>query len=169
MEKRIKVRHPYDPEMNICFGCGRNNPVGLKLDFEESETHLHASWKPDVYYQGYANVLHGGIAATLLDEIGAWCIYVKAGTAAVTQTMTTRYLSPVFMNKGTITLDAAIISTDGKNARLFCRLFDGSGKQCIEAEIDYFLYSEEVARKRYNYPGHDAFYFKDENGEIGHE
>lgn len=159
MEKRVKIKNPFDPEHNNCFACGPKNKIGLRLTFEESETHLHSLWEPAPEYQGYHNVLHGGIIATLLDETGAWCIYVKAGTSAVTSTLTVRYLHPVHINKGTVSLDAEITSNDGCIAHLLCRLFDGSGKQCAEAEADYFLYPENVAVKRYGYPGHEAFYY----------
>lgn len=162
MEKRVKIRHPFDKETNKCFGCGPQNPIGLRLTFEETESHLHASWEPSEIYQGYANILHGGIIATLLDEIGAWCINVKSGTSAVTQSMTVRYLKPVYISKGTITLDAEIINNEGPRAKLLCRLLDGDKRQCAEADIEYFLYPEALARKRYLYPGQDAFYFDED-------
>ena len=79
-----KIINPYDKDLNMCFGCGTANPIGLKLLFTESDEFIHASWQPTVYYQGYPNVLHGGIIAALLDEIGGWVISVKIGTAGVT-------------------------------------------------------------------------------------
>ena len=159
MEKRIRIKNPFKWEQDGCFGCSQANHAGLRLTFEESANHLHAEWEPTPGYQGYINVIHGGIIATLLDEIGAWCVYVKAGTSAVTSVLTVRYLKPVYISKGKVTLDAEIVSRDEKSARLHCRLFDGDGKQCSEAEIDYFLYPEDIARKRYYYPGKEAFYF----------
>ena len=88
MEKRRKIRNPFDADQNMCFGCGPNNHAGLRLTFEEDESKLYASWEPEACFQGYINVLHGGIIATLLDEAGAWCIYVKAGTSGVTASTT---------------------------------------------------------------------------------
>ncbi|HUW93900.1 MAG TPA: PaaI family thioesterase [Bacteroidales bacterium] len=160
MEKRVRIRNPFEWDQNGCFGCGPANTTGLKLTFEESASHLHAEWRPVPEYQGYINVIHGGIIATLLDEIGAWCIYVKAGTSAVTSVMTVRYLRPAYISKGVVTLDAELISRDQKSAKLYCRLFDGEGKLCSEADIEYFLYPEEIARKRYYYPGKEAFYYE---------
>ena len=161
MEKRVKIRNPFDHDQNHCFGCGPSNPIGLKLQFEESEHYLHARWKPEPAFQGYINVIHGGIIATLLDEIGAWCIYIKGGTSAVTSQMTVRYLKPVYLTRGPLNLDAQIVSREGENARLACRLFDSEGKKCAEADIDYYLYPEHIARKRYYYPGREAFYFNE--------
>lgn len=164
MEKRVRIRNPFDHDQNHCFGCGPHNPIGLRLHFEESERYLHAGWEPAANYQGYMNVVHGGIIATLLDEVGAWCIYVKAGTAAVTSSLTVRYLRPLYISKGKVTIDAEIIMTEGETARLRCRLFDGEGRQCAEADADYYLYPEHVARKRYYYPGREAFYYEEDRG-----
>jgi uncharacterized protein (TIGR00369 family) len=158
MLQRRKIRNPFDPGQNLCFGCGPANPAGLKLTFEEDDTKLYAEWQPSVHFQGYTNVLHGGIIATLLDEAGAWCINVKAGTSGVTSSMTVKYLKPVYISKGAVRVEASIISREEKSARLLCWLFDGEGKKCAEADLDYFIYPEDIARKRYFYPGREAFY-----------
>lgn len=153
-----KILNPYDSELNKCFGCGQKNSIGLKLRFTESEDYLHAVWQPTEAYEGYPNVLHGGIIATLLDEIGAWCTTIKLGTACVTSEMYTKYLNPVYINKGEISLKAKIVERTEKNAKLICQLFDGKAKLCAESVADYFVYPEEIARKRFRYPGRDAFY-----------
>jgi len=155
-----KIVNPYDSELNMCFGCSKKNPIGLKLQFEESEDFLHATWQPSDEYQGYVNVLHGGIIATLLDEIGAWCISVKIGTAGVTSQMKTRYLAPVYVNKGNITLKASVAGQTGNKATINCFLYDGQSKLCAVAEAEYFIYPLEVAVRKFRYPGKDAFYEK---------
>lgn len=159
MTQRRKIRNPFEPGQNMCFGCGPANQAGLKLTFEEDDEKLYAEWQPSVHFQGYINVLHGGIIATLLDEAGAWCIYVKAGTSGVTSSMTVRYLKPVYISKGAVSIDACLVSREEKSVRLLCHLFDGEGRKCAEADLDYFIYPEDVARKRYFYPGREAFQF----------
>ena len=59
---------------DMCFACGKKNPIGLKLDFqfEGDECITHFEVRPE--YQGYWNILHGGIITTLLDEVMAWII-----------------------------------------------------------------------------------------------
>ena len=155
-----KITNPYDNELNMCFGCSQKNPAGLKLQFEESEEFLHASWQPSEFYQGYPNMLHGGIIAALLDEIGGWCVSVKTGTAGVTSEMKTRFLAPVFINKGTVTLKAAVVDQTEKRVRIDCFLYDGQSKLCAKAETEYFIYPPEIAARRFRYPGREAFYGK---------
>jgi uncharacterized protein (TIGR00369 family) len=156
-----KIINPYDSELNLCFGCSQKNPVGLKLQFEESDEFLHASWHPEEKFQGYINILHGGIISTLLDEIGAWCVSVKIGTAGVTSEMTTKYLSPVFINKGTVTLRASVAEKTEKKAVINCFLYDGQSKLCAEAVASYFIYPPEIAARKFKYPGREAFYEKE--------
>jgi uncharacterized protein (TIGR00369 family) len=160
MKERRKIRNPFKPEDYMCFGCSPGNHVGLKLTFEEDDEKLYASWQPDPVFQGYLNVLHGGIIATLLDEAGAWCVYVKAGTSGVTASLTVRYLKPVYISKGKVSVEARLVTKGEKNALLSASLFDGEGKLCAEADLDYFIYPEQIARRRFYYPGTEAFRFQ---------
>jgi uncharacterized protein (TIGR00369 family) len=157
-----KIKNPYDNELNMCFGCSQKNTIGLKLEFEESEEFLHATWQPAEEHQGYPNILHGGIIAALLDEIGGWCISVKIGTAGVTMEMRTRYLAPVFISKGKITLKASVAEKRTKAVVINCFLYDGQSKLCAEAEAEYFIYPQEIAIRKFRYPGQKAFYFDKE-------
>lgn len=154
-----KIRNPYNLVENGCFACSDTNPIGLKLTFEESDRFVHATWTPTGYYQGYKNLLHGGIISTLLDEIGAWCVNVKLGTAGVTSELKIRFLKPVWLTKGDITLQAEIIENRERSVLLKCCLFDSAGVLCAEAETSFFVYPEEIARKRLHFPGKEAFYF----------
>jgi uncharacterized protein (TIGR00369 family) len=156
-----KIINPYDSELNMCFGCSTKNTFGLKLQFEEHEDFLYASWQPAAEYQGYPNILHGGIIATLLDEIGGWCISVKVGTAGVTSEMKTKYIAPVYISKGDITLKASITEQTAKSATILCSLYDGLSKLCAEAVAVYFIYPPEIAVRKFMYPGREAFYEKE--------
>ena len=54
----------------MCFICGLENPVGLKLKIYEVEPGVIESlYTAPEHFQGYPGVLHGGIVATILDEI----------------------------------------------------------------------------------------------------
>ncbi len=51
-----------------CFVCGRNNPIGLKVKFYQQGDQVVTYFTPGPEHQGYPDRMHGGIAATLLDE-----------------------------------------------------------------------------------------------------
>ena len=57
-----------DKGYSRCFGCGRDNPIGLKLDFQWDGKTARAEFAPTEFYQGWPGVVHGGIMMCLLDE-----------------------------------------------------------------------------------------------------
>ncbi len=58
------------PNSRHCFVCGVENPVGLKLKIYETEPGQVEAWyTPPEHFQGYPGLLHGGIVASLLDEL----------------------------------------------------------------------------------------------------
>lgn len=53
----------------MCFACGEDNPISLKLSFELiDEKKAEAFFRPESVHQGYSNIMHGGLVTTLLDE-----------------------------------------------------------------------------------------------------
>ena len=68
-----KIINPWEGmEGYFCFGCAPNNESGLKMEFYEDGDEIVSKWVPEARFQGWLNTLHGGIQATLLDEICAW-------------------------------------------------------------------------------------------------
>ena len=63
-----------DFENKLCFACGENNPIGLKLKPTYDGEKVRAEFTPGKYHQGWNNTVHGGILYTLLDEITAYAI-----------------------------------------------------------------------------------------------
>jgi uncharacterized protein (TIGR00369 family) len=57
------------PGSKMCFVCGVDNPIGLHLDIWMDGEQVWAEFTPGQQHQGWPGVLHGGIQATLLDEI----------------------------------------------------------------------------------------------------
>ncbi|MBA2263250.1 MAG: PaaI family thioesterase [Chloroflexi bacterium] len=76
-----------------CFACGRDNPIGMRLHIELGEGSARASWTAGEDFVGWSDKLHGGIIATLLDEVMAWAPS-SFDSWAVTAEMTVRYRSP---------------------------------------------------------------------------
>ncbi len=55
----------------MCFICGLENPVGLHLHIYETEPGVvETNYTAPDHFQGYPGVLHGGIIAALIDELG---------------------------------------------------------------------------------------------------
>ncbi len=69
------------PLADYCFVCGKNNPRGFKIEVRYSAADLAAETELAIprEYQGWAEVIHGGILSTLLDELMAHAVWHFAG------------------------------------------------------------------------------------------
>lgn len=73
-----------------CFACGASNPIGMRLHIELSDGAARSEWVVGDDYVGWSDKLHGGIIATLLDEVMAWAPS-SFDSWAVTAEMSVRY------------------------------------------------------------------------------
>lgn len=79
----------------MCFCCGPKNPIGLKLSFDESpDGRTRTVWTPRREHQGFRDIVHGGLVATVLDEVMVRMLYLR-DIHAVTGTMETKLLRPL--------------------------------------------------------------------------
>ncbi len=60
-----------------CFGCGPNNPIGLHLEFRAEGEEYVTEFLPTTHHQGFDGIVHGGILATVLDEVMARQLWVR--------------------------------------------------------------------------------------------
>ena len=85
------------PNSRMCFVCGIDNPIGLKLAFyTQDDGSVMAHFSPRPEHQGDAGTLHGGIATTLLDEVLG---RVLIDGWAMTGRLEVRYRDPVPLDK----------------------------------------------------------------------
>ena len=140
MEKRKMYNAYADLEGYNCFGCSPTNPYGLKCKFVDEGEYITCHWVPSENYQGFFHVLHGGIQATLIDEIASWAIFSHEKTAGVTTEMQVKYRRPVRLVTAHV------------------ELFNEKNELATEADVVYMIYPEEVARKKLDWPGAEAFY-----------
>jgi acyl-coenzyme A thioesterase PaaI-like protein len=77
-----------------CFGCGEQNPIGLRLKFHRAGDDVQAQFIPKKVHEGYAAMMHGGIVSTLLDEAMSWAV-IDRGHLAVTAKLEIEFKRPV--------------------------------------------------------------------------
>lgn len=79
-----------------CFVCGKDNPRGFKIQvrYAEAEQAAETELRIPREYQGWAEVIHGGILATLLDEMMAHAVWRFAGPG-LTLSMEVRFHQPL--------------------------------------------------------------------------
>lgn len=129
-EKLIQVE-----DDSSCFVCGQKNPIGLKVEFSVDETAYTSFALVDLSaeFQGWQDVIHGGILATLLDESCIYACRTKANQC-VTAEIQVRYRKPVPV---------------GARVELFGKLTDNSRKVWLaeaQLKIAGTLYAEAHAK-----------------------
>lgn len=82
------------PHTRSCFVCGEANPHGLRLRFATDGRVVHTRFTPGAQHAGFQGVVHGGILATVLDEIMVWACAVQARKFAFCAEMTVRFQRP---------------------------------------------------------------------------
>ena len=89
-------RLPQKNPKNYCFGCGPDNPdgMGLKFIYDKKRASVICRIKLDARFAGPPGYCHGGIIATLLDEVMAKLNKLH-GVTAVTGHLAVDYLRPV--------------------------------------------------------------------------
>ncbi len=84
------------PWTRSCFVCGEANPHGLRLrscvEPDGRVTLEHQTRTEDL---GYSSIVHGGIAATLLDEVMTWAAIIDMHQPCVAAEMSFRLKLPI--------------------------------------------------------------------------
>jgi uncharacterized protein (TIGR00369 family) len=83
-----------DLNEGFCFGCGKNNPIGMKLKFIKVGEAIRAEFTPHKMHQGWPGLLHGGIVMMLLDEAMSNIAYAT-GQTTLTARMEVTWRQPV--------------------------------------------------------------------------
>jgi len=93
---QISINTVKSPTM--CFCCGKENPIGLKLSFTWSNGTARAEFTPNELYQGWSGIVHGGIVSCLLDEGLTYAAYF-AGLDCITAKMQVRLKRPAMVGE----------------------------------------------------------------------
>ena len=78
-----------------CFGCAPDHPVGFRLRFAREGDEVVTRFTPTERYQGPPSIMHGGLVATLADEIGAWAIILLLEKFGFTAEMSGKIKRPL--------------------------------------------------------------------------
>ena len=148
-----KISNPFRHyEGYNCFGCSPNNPIGLHMEFIEEGDELISTWDPAPNFQGWYNVLHGGIQSTLMDEIASWVVFVKLKTSGVTSQLEIKYKKAVPSNMGPIKLRARLEEMKRNIAIVDVKLYGPDNELCTVATVKYFTFPQEMAKEKLWYP-----------------
>ena len=129
---------------NYCFVCGKDNPRGFKIEVRYLEDQLAAETELSLprEFQGWADVIHGGILSTLLDEMMAHAVWHFAGPG-LTLSMEVRFHAP--LKPGEPILVRGVLHTLNGSRRLaegeILRLADGT--RIASGKSRFLLHNEK--------------------------
>ena len=85
------------PNSSHCFACGLENSFGLQIHFYDNGVdEVVANYVVPDQYQGYPGIVHGGITATILDElVGRAVMADDLNQFMVSAKLTVRYRKPI--------------------------------------------------------------------------
>ena len=109
-----KMKKQYTPlkpnDVVDCFGCGINNPYGLKMTFYTDGEAVYSDVTVPRHLGGWNNLVHGGILSTIGDEIMGWATMYLLKKMTLTKTMTINFRKAVFISD-TLRAEGRIVET----------------------------------------------------------
>lgn len=119
-----------------CFVCGDRNDIGLKLDFFENEGKARAEFTPSKNFEGYKDILHGGILSTLLDEAMIKSILAQK-ILTVTSQIEVKFRKPAIIGEKLL-IEGGITGQKGRLIFTEGKVFKEDGTVIAEAKGKFF-------------------------------
>ena len=154
----------------MCFICGMDNPVGLKAQFYNMEDgSVMTIFKTREDLQSFPDNTHGGITATMLDELGLRAIWVKEPElCGVTAMLNVKYRKRVRYGVELIGRGKEI-KRSGKISVIKTEIFDKYGSLLAQADATYILMPIEEINKDMDIHKELCYLIEDDIKEINFE
>lgn len=124
----------------MCMVCGMDNPIGFQAPFYNMEDgSVMTIFRYRTEHQSFPGRVHGGLTATMLDELGLRAIWAKnksEDSFGVTMSLEVKYRKPVpyetdLIGKG------IVVKETGKFAVIQSEIFDKTGVLLADAKVTY--------------------------------
>lgn len=125
---------------NTCFGCGADNPLGLKLTFHGDATEQTAwtEFEPPAFLAGAIDMMHGGFISLLLDEVSSKVLAVL-GKRGVTRHLEVSFEKPVPLANA-IRLEAELVREEGRKHFIHARVVNEKGDVLARSEALFLAF-----------------------------
>lgn len=105
------MKHTLEDD-HYCFVCGEENPSGLHLKFTLLDDKVVSEFVLQKIFQGYKDIVHGGIISAILDEAMVKAARMQ-GKHAITAEITIRFKNPLMAGEKAV-VEAYILRTNKK-------------------------------------------------------
>jgi uncharacterized protein (TIGR00369 family) len=137
------------PNYPNCFVCGDKNKTGLKVVFFYENGKSKAQYTPTREFEGYKDILHGGILSALLDEVMIYSLIAK-GFITVTVQMEVQFKKPAKIGE-TLILEGQLTEDKGKLLITEGKVFKQDGTIIAQAKGKFFRAEGDMKRKLEKY------------------
>jgi uncharacterized protein (TIGR00369 family) len=127
-----------------CFICGDKNPFGLNVEFYQKEGRVVGEYTVQDHFQGYKNILHGGILSALLDEVMIKSILAQ-DILTLTCEIKVRFKKPVKTGER-LFLEGKLTENKGKIFLAEGKITNESGEVVANAEGKFFRAEGEMKK-----------------------
>jgi len=128
---------------HFCIGCDPRNPFSLNMTFFEDGDDVVCNWTPRPEFQGWINVLHGGIQSLMIDETAAWVVTRFGHATGVTSKLECQYKKAININDGPITVRARIKKQMRRIFIIDAEITNSQGEVCTIGQATYYTYSDK--------------------------
>ncbi len=137
------------PNYPYCFVCGDKNKIGLKVAFFYENGKAKAQYTPTPEFEGYKDILHGGILSALLDEVMIYSI-IAQGIISVTIQMEVKFKKPAKIGEKLL-LEGRVTDDKGKILLTEGKIFRQDGTIIAESKGKFFRAEGEMKKDIENY------------------
>jgi uncharacterized protein (TIGR00369 family) len=137
------------PHTRFCFVCGESNPDGLNLRFETDGRLVQTRFVPRPEHVGFRRTVHGGLTATLLDEIMVWACAVQTKRFAFCAELNVRFLNPVRPGEALVASGELVSNRRGRLFEAKAELRDQAGVVLATATGKYLPIKQAEAAEMF--------------------
>jgi len=127
-----------------CFVCGDKNPIGLNVPFYVKDDRVVAEYTAGRHFEGYKDILHGGILSALLDEVMIRSV-LALGLHALTSEINVKFKKMVKIGDR-LSLEGKLVEDKGKILLAEGKITNQKNEVVAEGEGKFFKAEGEMER-----------------------
>lgn len=120
-------------EDQTCFGCGSQNPNGLKMKFATDNERVYSFIKVPRTMTGWDRTVHGGVLSTILDEIMGWSVIYLLKKIGITKSITVEFKKAVNAGERLTIVGGVKERQSERSALMVGTIFNAEDAICAEA------------------------------------
>lgn len=128
------------PPEGGCFGCSDQNASGLQLSFRRAGDTIVCDYTIPDRFHGAPSVAHGGIVATIFDELSCAAVVFLRERYVVTGELSVRYLLPCPVETPLRFVARVADESHARYAEIHAEVF--SEEKLLARSTGKFFYSE---------------------------